>query len=144
MNSNSTKVNEDLFDSILNIEETHIRQGFDEGYEAGLVSGREDARHLGLKLGFETGELIGFYKGCSSLWNSSSLLPHFSPQIHKHLNDFKALLDKFSLLDPEEETKDDIKDGLRVKFSIICASLGVSKKLLVYKGYPNTSSNLEF
>ncbi|CAN7096138.1 unnamed protein product [Brassica rapa subsp. narinosa] len=121
---------EDIFDCILRLEETHIQQGFDEGYEAGLVSGREDARHLGLKLGFETGELLGFYKGCSSLWNSPALLAHLSPQLHKHLHDFQALLDKFPMMDPEDETKDEIKDGLRVKFNIICASLGVPKKQL--------------
>ncbi|CAN7063627.1 unnamed protein product [Brassica oleracea var. botrytis] len=121
---------EDIFDCILRLEETHIQQGFDEGYEAGLASGREDARHLGLKLGFETGELLGFYKGCSSLWNSPALLAHLSPQLHKHLHDFQALLDKFPLLDPEDESKDEIKDSLRVKFNIICASLGVPKKQL--------------
>ena len=43
----NSDVKEDLFDCILRLEDTHIQQGFDEGYEAGLVSGREDARHLG-------------------------------------------------------------------------------------------------
>ncbi|CAH2051116.1 unnamed protein product [Thlaspi arvense] len=66
----NSEIKEDFLDCILRLEETHIQQGFEEGYEAGLVSGREDARHLGLKLGFETGELLGFYKGCSCLWNS--------------------------------------------------------------------------
>ncbi|XP_010467763.1 PREDICTED: formimidoyltransferase-cyclodeaminase-like isoform X1 [Camelina sativa] len=128
----SSGLNEDFLDCIVRLEETHIQQGFDEGYEKGLVSGREDARHLGLKLGFETGELIGFYKGCSFLWNSALRVDptRFSPQLHKHLNDFHVLLVKFPLLDPEDEAKDRIKDHLRVKFNIICASLGVSKKQL--------------
>ncbi|KAF8054122.1 hypothetical protein N665_1347s0017 [Sinapis alba] len=100
---------------------------------------------MGLKLGFETGELLDFYKGCSSLWNSPALLVHLSPpQLHKHLHDFQALLDKFPLLDPKDETKDEIKDDLRVKFKIICTSLGISKKRLVYKGNPNPSANLDF
>ncbi|KAF8054674.1 hypothetical protein N665_1321s0020 [Sinapis alba] len=103
---------EDLFDYILRLEDTHIQQGFEEGYEAGLVSDREDARHMGLKLGFETGELLDFYKGCSSLWNSPALLVHLSPpQLHKHLHDFQALLDKFPLLDPKDEIKDDLRAG---------------------------------
>jgi hypothetical protein len=142
----SSGLNEDFLDCIVRLEETHVQQGFDEGYEEGLVSGREDARHLGLKLGFETGELIGFYRGCSALWNSALRIDptRFSPQLHKHLNDFHVLLDKIPLLDPEDEAKDGIKDDLRVKFSIICASLGFSKKQFEYKGYPNPSSNLDF
>ncbi|CAD5319054.1 unnamed protein product [Arabidopsis thaliana] len=111
----SSGLNEDFLDCIVRLEETHVQQGFDEGYEEGLVSGREDARHLGLKLGFETGELIGFYRGCSALWNSALRIDptRFSPQLHKHLNDFHVLLDKFPLLDPEDEAKDGIKDDLR-------------------------------
>lgn len=142
----SSDLNEDIFEIAVHLEETLIQQGFDEGYEEGLVSGREDARHLGLKLGFETGELIGFYKGCSFIWNSALRLDpnHFSHQLHKHLNDFNVLLDKFPILDPEDEAKDRIKDNLRVKFNIICASLSISKKQLEYKGYPNPSSKLDF
>lgn len=138
--------NEDFLDCIVHLEDTLLQEGFEEGYEAGLVSGREDARHLGLKLGFETGELLGFYNGCSSLWNSALRLDpnRFSPQLHKHLNDFQILLAKFPLLDPEDETKDEIKDDLRIKFNIICASLGVSKKQFEYKGFPKPSSNLDF
>ncbi|KAL1219406.1 hypothetical protein V5N11_007933 [Cardamine amara subsp. amara] len=142
----SSDLNEDILDPIVRLEETLIQQGFDEGYEEGLASGREDARHLGLKLGFETGELIGFYKGCSFIWNSALRLDpnHFSPQLRKHLSDFNVLLNKFPLLDPEDEAKDGIKDDLRVKFNIICASLSIPKKQLEYKGYPNPSSNLDF
>ncbi|CAA7014022.1 unnamed protein product [Microthlaspi erraticum] len=140
----NSEIKEDFLDCILRLEDTHLQQGFEAGHEAGLVSGGEDARHVGLKIGFETGELIGFYMGCSRLWNSRALRLHWSPQLNKHLSDFQVLLDKLPLLDPEDETKDDIKDDLRLKFSIICASLGISKKQLVYNGYPNPSSNLEF
>ncbi|XP_010536104.1 PREDICTED: oral cancer-overexpressed protein 1 homolog [Tarenaya hassleriana] len=137
---------EDLFDSSLCLEDNHMKQGFEEGYEAGIMSGREDARHLGLKHGFETGELLGFYNGCSSVWNSALQLhpARFSSQVQKQLKEFQVLIDDYPLLDPEDENIDKIKDDLRVKFNMICASLGVSKKNIEYRGYPKTSSALEF
>lgn len=87
-----------LFDCILRLEDTaRLRSGSCVG------SGRRSSS------GLQTGELLGFYKGCSSLWNTPALLVHLSPpQLHKHLHDFQALL---------------IKDDLRVKFNIIRSSL---------------------
>ncbi|XP_021904824.1 oral cancer-overexpressed protein 1 [Carica papaya] len=134
---------EDIFDSSLNLEETHMKEGFKEGYNEGLVAGREDARQLGLKLGFETGELLGFYRGCVCIWNST-IRVCISPQLQKHIREFEEWIDKYPLLDPEDESVDKKKDDLRVKFNVICASLGVVKKKLEYKGYPKVSSELDF
>jgi len=52
----------------------------------------------------------------------------------------KELLDKYPLTDPEDETKDDVVEGLRSKFRAVCATLGVKLK---YNGYPNKSEPQE-
>ncbi|KAK9213874.1 hypothetical protein WN944_005859 [Citrus x changshan-huyou] len=58
-NSNSIEV---IFDTSLNLEQTHLKEGYDEGYTHGLATRKEEAKDVGLKHGFETGEELGFYK----------------------------------------------------------------------------------
>ncbi|GJX26823.1 hypothetical protein Tco_0233119, partial [Tanacetum coccineum] len=63
---------DDIFGASLNLEDTHLKDGFQEGYEAGFASGKDDGHEVGLKTGFITGEELGFYRGCIDVWNSDS------------------------------------------------------------------------
>ncbi|XAR68040.1 hypothetical protein NMG60_11003031 [Bertholletia excelsa] len=136
---------DDIFDSSLNLEETHFKEGFDEGYNDGLVSGREDGRQVGLQHGFETGEELGFYMGCIDVWNSAIRVDPtcFSSRIQKSIRTMDNLVQKYPLLDPENESMDEIISSLRLKFRSICASLNVK---LDYDGYPKASDakSIEF
>lgn len=135
---------DDIFDSALNLEETHLREGFREGYNDGLTSGIEEGRQVGLKYGFEIGEELGFYRGCIDVWTSAIRVdPHcFSSRIQKSVKAMDDLVKKYPILDPENESVTEIMDSLRLKFRGVCASLNVK---LEYRGYPKGSdANMEF
>ncbi|KAG8384790.1 hypothetical protein BUALT_Bualt04G0155100 [Buddleja alternifolia] len=136
---------EDIFESSLNLEETHFQQGYDEGYADGLISGKEEGREVGLKTGFEVGEELGFYRGCVDVWSSAIRVdPNcISIRIQKTIKQMDDLLHKYPISEPENEAVSDIIDSLRLKFRAICASLNVK---LEYSGYPKASDagNIEF
>lgn len=134
---------EDIFDSSLNLEDTHLNEGFKEGYNDGLLSGKDEGRQVGLKSGFQIGEELGFYRGCIDVWNSAIHLDSscFSSRVQKAIKQMDELVQKYPFSDPEKESASDIMDSLRLKFKAICATLNVK---LEYSGYPKGSENVEF
>ncbi|KAG6751315.1 hypothetical protein POTOM_045843 [Populus tomentosa] len=118
---------EDIFDSSLNLEETHFKEGYNEGYSQGLMSGKEEAEQTGLKMGFGIGEELGFYRGCVDVWNSAILVDptRFSTRLKESIKKMEELIEKYPVLDPEDERVNDIMDSLRLKFRVIRAGLGV-------------------
>ncbi|KAJ8574064.1 hypothetical protein K7X08_010575 [Anisodus acutangulus] len=141
MSSQQPNSIEDIFDSSLNLEETHYNKGYSEGYSSGLASGRDEGREVGLKTGFEVGEELGFYRGCIDVWNAAILVQpnYFSSRVLKSIKQMDELLQKYPISEPENESATDIVDSLRLKFRAICATLNVK---LEYNGYPR-SSNVE-
>nr|GMD10603.1 protein LTO1 homolog [Ipomoea batatas] len=131
---------EDIFDSSLNLEDTHYKQGYSDGYADGLASGVEEGRQVGLKTGFEVGFELGFYRGCIDVWISAIRLDPtcFSPRVQKNIVQMDELLRKYPISDPENESVTDIMDSLRMKFRVICATLNVK---LEYEGYPRASGS---
>lgn len=131
---------DDILDSSLNLEETHLKEGHAEGYKDGLVTGKEEAKQVGLKVGFEVGEEIGFYRGCVDVWNSAIWVDpkRFSIGVRKGVKQMEELIDKYPLQDPENEQVQELIEGLRLKFRAICATLGVK---LEYNGYQKSSSD---
>lgn len=131
-NSNSIEV---IFDTSLNLEQTHLKEGYDEGYTHGLATRKEEAKDVGLKHGFETGEELGFYKGCVDVWNSAIRIApsRFSARVRKGIKQMEELIEKYPVNDPENESVQEIMGALRLKFRIIRAALGVK---LEYDGYP--------
>lgn len=137
---------EDIFDSSLNLEETHFNEGFRDGYNDGLVPGKQEGREVGLKLGFEVGEELGFYRGCIDIWNSAILMDsqgRFSSRVQKNIKQMEELIEKYPVLDPENENVQEMMDGLRLKFRAISSSLSMK---LEYDGYPRSSqvNQIEF
>lgn len=133
---------EDIFDSSLNLEETHVQEGFKDGFNDGLVSGKQEGKEVGLKLGFEVGEELGFYRGCIDVWNSAIQVDSgcFSSRVQKSIKQMEELIEKYPILDPENESVQEIMDALRLKFRSISATLSMK---LEYDGYPK-SSEVEF
>ncbi|KAI4378302.1 hypothetical protein MLD38_015797 [Melastoma candidum] len=123
------------FDPALNLEETHVKEGYKDGYSDGLVTGREEGRSVGLKDGFEKGEELGFYRGCLDVWNSAIRVDplHFSTRVQKSVKAMESLLRTYPVMDPENKQIQDILNDLRLKFRAICAIIGVK---LEYEGYP--------
>ncbi|KAK4380280.1 hypothetical protein RND71_002142 [Anisodus tanguticus] len=135
MSSQQPNSIEDIFDSSLNLEETHYNKGYSEGYSSGLASGRDEGREVGLKTGFEVGEELGFYRGCIDVWNVAILVqPNcFSSRVRKASNRWMNCC-KSIRFRTENESAIDIVDSLRLKFRAICATLNVK---LEYTGYPD-------
>ncbi|KAG9458006.1 hypothetical protein H6P81_002514 [Aristolochia fimbriata] len=129
---------EDIFDSALNLEEKHFDEGFKDGFADGLVIGKQEGREVGLKHGFEVGEELGFYKGCVDVWTSVIHVnsDSFSARVQNNIKQMKKLIDKYPLLDPENENVQEIMEALRLKYRAITATLGVK---LDYNGYPNSA-----
>ncbi|XP_022727234.1 oral cancer-overexpressed protein 1-like [Durio zibethinus] len=126
---------EDIFDSSLNLEETHYQEGYKEGYNHGITTGKEEARQVGLKTGFETGEELGFYKGCVDVWSCAIQIEptRFSTRVQKGIKQMQELIQKYPVMDPENESVQEIIEALRLKFRVIRAALGVK---LEYDGCP--------
>ncbi|XP_076910385.1 uncharacterized protein LOC143568004 [Bidens hawaiensis] len=133
---------DDIFGESLNLEDSHLTEGFQEGYEAGLASGKDDGREVGLKTGFTTGEELGFYGGCIDVWNSIIRVEPtcFSTRVQKNIKEMDELVCKYPILEPENESATDIMGSLRLKFRAICATLNMK---LEYNGYPKASNRNE-
>ncbi|KAD4180350.1 hypothetical protein E3N88_28941 [Mikania micrantha] len=132
-------IRDDIFGESLNLEDTHLKEGFQEGYEAGFASGKDDGREVGLKTGFTTGEELGFYRGCIDVWKSVIRVEPscFSARVQKNIKEMDELVSKYPILEPENESVTDIMRSLRLKFRAICATLNVK---LEYNGYPKATS----
>lgn len=122
---------EDMFDSSLNLEEVHYKEGHSNGYGDGLSSGVEEGRQVGLKTGFETGLELGFYRGCIDVWNSVIRMDPtcFSSRVQKNMKQMDELLQRYPMDEPENESVSDVMDSLRIKFRAICATLKLRLEL---------------
>ncbi|XP_057527776.1 uncharacterized protein LOC130806636 [Amaranthus tricolor] len=134
---------DDIFSSSVNLEESHINEGYKDGYKDGLTLGKQDGYEVGLKHGFESGEELGFYRGLVDVWTSVIRVEpsYFSARIQKSIHQIEELLENYPLMDHEDESKDDILKELRLKFRAINATLGVK---LEYKGYPKMSDAQDY
>lgn len=142
MDSHQSNSIEDIFDSSLNLEDTHFNEGYQEGYNDGLASGKDEGHQVGLKSGFEIGEELGFYRGCIDVLNSAIQLDStcFSSRAQKIIKQMDELVGKYPISDPENESVTDVMDSLRLKFRAICATLNLK---LEYNGYPRASNRKE-
>ncbi|XP_015081015.1 protein LTO1 homolog [Solanum pennellii] len=138
MSSQAVTSSEDIFDSSLNLEDIHYKEGYSVGYTDGLNSGKDEGKQVGLKKGFEVGEELGFYKGCVDVWDAAILVEPtcFSSRVQKSIKQMDELLNKYPFSDPENESATDIIDSLRLKFRAICATLNIKPE---YDGYPKAS-----
>ncbi|PWA66508.1 essential protein Yae1 [Artemisia annua] len=129
---------DDIFGASVNLEDTHLKDGYQEGYEAGFASGKDDGHEVGLKTGFITGEELGFYRGCIDVWNSVIRVEPtcFTTRVQKKIKEMDELVSKYPIMEPENETVTDIMGSLRLKFRAICATLNLK---LEYNGYPKAA-----
>ncbi|XP_020273256.1 oral cancer-overexpressed protein 1 homolog isoform X3 [Asparagus officinalis] len=130
--------NPDFLESSVLLNETQYNEGYNDGYNNGLLSGEEEGRDVGLKVGFEIGEELGFYRGCVDIWKSVVRVDSgaFSSRIQKTIEQLSELLNKYPLLEPENEGIQEMMNAIRLKFRLISANLGVK---LEYEGYPKSS-----
>ncbi|GMG98614.1 hypothetical protein Nepgr_000454 [Nepenthes gracilis] len=132
----------DIFASSVSLERTHIEEGYADGYKDGLTLGKQDGYQVGLKHGFQVGEELGFYRGLVDVWTSAIRVDPscFSTRVQKIIQQMSELLDEYPIMEPEDERVDEIMGTLRLKFRVVCATLGVK---LEYNGYPKKSDAQE-
>ncbi|KAM7276219.1 hypothetical protein ACFE04_018085 [Oxalis oulophora] len=141
--------NFDIFDSTLNLEETHHAQGYNEGYSHGISTGKQQQQEsieVGLVAGFVVGEELGFYKGCIDVW--SSAIQHnptrFSAGVQRNVKEMNELIGKTYPFKEQQQQQQQqpesdlnvVMDKLRLKFRMIRASLRLGDNKLEYDGYP--------
>ncbi|KAK9149978.1 hypothetical protein Syun_008287 [Stephania yunnanensis] len=125
----------DFLGPTVDLDETHIQEGYRDGFNDALQSKNQEERESGLKLGFQVGEELGFYRGCIDVWNSAlEIDPNcLSSRVKKNIKLMGELIDEYPVLDAKIV---DVMDQLRLKFKMISASLGLK---LEYDGYPKSS-----
>lgn len=126
---------EDIFESSVNLEGSHLQQGFDDGFRDGVGIGKEEGREVGLKTGFELGEEIGFYRGCTDIWKATTEkeASAFSARAQRNIRLLDEQLQAYPLLNPQDERLQDLLESLRAKFRAIMSMLSVH---LDYEGSP--------
>eukprot|EP00850_Spirogloea_muscicola_P018181 SM000164S02243 [mRNA] locus=s164:53164:54627:- [translate_table: standard] len=129
----------DIFDSSLDLEVQHLREGYEDGYRDGTDAGLLEGRDAGFRVGFQMGEELGFYLGCIAMWTRASELEPglFSSRAQRSIQQLGHLLDTFPLLQPQDESIHDKLEALRAKFRTIVAVLGVRPE---YSGYLQSES----
>jgi hypothetical protein len=132
----------DIFESSVNLEESHYQLGFDEGFRDGVESVKVDGREVGLKNGFQVGEEIGFYTGCVDVWKAAVAVESsaFSSRAQRNIKQLEEKLLAYPLSDPEDERIQDLLEDIRVKFQAILSMLGIH---LDYPGHPKSEDSVD-
>eukprot|EP00249_Psilotum_nudum_P011756 c23363_g1_i1 orf=494-931(-) len=128
----------DIFESSLSLEDSHLRQGFDDGFRDGLEAGRAEGREAGRKAGFEIGEEVGFYTGCVDIWKAVLVKdPHaFSARSQRTIKLLEEQLRVFVLSKPGDSQLGDLLDMIRARFRAILSLLSIQ---IHYDGRPRES-----
>ncbi|GLU06518.1 hypothetical protein SLE2022_235460 [Rubroshorea leprosula] len=101
---------EDILTSNFNLEESHKKEGYEEGYNHDLIAGEEEGWQSAIR--------------AEPTW--------FSARVQKGIGQMQELIEKYPFMDPENENVQEIMDALRIKFKVIPEALGVK---LEYDGY---------
>lgn len=107
----------DVFEYSLNVEESHYKLGFNEGYKDGVNAGEVDGRDVGLKNGFQVSEESWFYTGCVDIWKAAVAVYSiaFSPRAERNLTQFEESLLGYPHCDQEDERVQELLENIQVK-----------------------------
>jgi hypothetical protein len=75
-------MDDDLFDSVLNLEDDYYEEGYKQGVEDGSRAGRIEGRVFGLEKGFEKYLAMGQLNGRASVW-AARLPSNLKPESEK-------------------------------------------------------------
>lgn len=110
-------------DDALNLEERHIREGFEDGQRAGRAEGDAEGRELGLRTGFELGFELGTCQGAARAWRALQAADpsRLSARADKAVAALEALLEELPLDDPKDERLQEWVDSVRGKYKAAMA-----------------------
>jgi len=117
----------DLFEALINLEETFVATGREKGSRVGLQIGIAEGEKLGSSKGIEKGEEVGYYFGCLEIWKLiSQLFPsEFSPRCLEQLIRLeRSLFEVLNVLSPTNENTIEAMEKLRSSFKCACVHFG--------------------
>jgi len=122
---------DDIFSSIISLEQTFIEEGRAEGKLHGARLGKTSGIELGYKTGFELGNELGYYLGCVEGWLLvvNKHPNNFSSRTTKTLLDLKATISSMKV-DPSHEQMTEEVEKIRNKFKMMSTQVGFTQKYL--------------
>ncbi|KAH8961177.1 hypothetical protein BDL97_05G037300 [Sphagnum fallax] len=103
---------EDIFDSSVNLEGSHLQQGFEDGFRDGVVAGKDEGR-----------EAAAIEKDGNA----------FTARAQRNVHQYHEQLLAYMLLSPLDERIQDLVDSTCGKFRAIMSMLSIH---FDYEGYP--------
>ncbi|WIA35849.1 hypothetical protein OEZ86_004234 [Tetradesmus obliquus] len=119
---------DDLFDSAIELEQSHIQQGARDGKRDGMRTGLAEGRALGLQKGYEIGMEVGHYAGCVRMWRAlQQQQPGSIPtKLERSIAAMEECLLQYPLYKPQDEELHELLEQLRGKYKTVLAGLGLS------------------
>ena len=112
----------ELFDDIVNIEETHLESGYREGDQVQKAKLKREGFDLGFSKGFQIGTEVAFYQAFASTWLNSGTI---QPKQAKVLEQLLKLTRDFPTFNNKEV---DLQPSMNAKFKQACAVLKLDSK----------------
>ncbi|XP_059476463.1 protein LTO1 homolog [Neocloeon triangulifer] len=116
-------VNE-LFDSIVMLEQKVASDGFREGFEKGQQEGTEDGYRVGHQHGMKLGTELGFYRGAARAWIESSQGASESKGVGA-MKTVIELLDKFPTMITKDVDVNEEMNKVRAAYRKACSLLKI-------------------
>ncbi|KAJ2740336.1 hypothetical protein GGI20_005864 [Coemansia sp. BCRC 34301] len=121
-------MDDNVFDSIANLEDEFEDVGYIEGFEAGKIVGRIEGREMGCDNGLGIGRDLGFYQGWVQQWlRTAAARPGFvSDRVLKKLTTLQSEIDKVPAANSEGADFGERLKGIQLKFKTASAMLGIN------------------
>ncbi|KAF4517562.1 hypothetical protein B566_EDAN005126 [Ephemera danica] len=117
----------DMFDSIVMLEQKVAADGFREGFEKGQQEGTEEGYRLGHRHGLSIGSELGFYRGAATTW--LEVATKFEGQVSDKavaaLNKVIELLDKFPTTITQDMDINEEIDKVKAAYRKACSLLKI-------------------
>jgi hypothetical protein len=118
---------DDLFADLLNIEETFLQQGLEQGRLNAEKTSYEEGYALGVVKGRDIGKELGFYFGCIKIWSQLAKAhpdKFQSKRVLKTLAKLEQMINTFPS-NPEQEDLFERLESIRAKFKQTCSLLKI-------------------
>ncbi|KAJ2807999.1 hypothetical protein FBU31_000169 [Coemansia sp. 'formosensis'] len=121
-------MDDDVVNSIANMEDEFEDVGYLEGLEAGKVIGRIEGREMGCDNGLSIGRDLGFYQGWVQQWlRTANVRPGLVPdRVLKKLTALQNAINEVPMANGEGADFGDRLKAIQLKFKTASALLGVN------------------
>ncbi|BFZ63048.1 hypothetical protein YB2330_004160 [Saitoella coloradoensis] len=127
---------DELFDPLLNLEESFYKEGYKQGYDDGLIQGEIEGRRFGLENAYQRFRDVGVISGRCLLWrtllSSSTANSDAVPaKAEKQLAKLESLLAQVPMENSEGDDFDTLWLKIKNKVKVVSALVGEGGRGLV-------------